>query len=207
MRLSLRVSLSFKVVSIAPSPSILSLLFLFLAELKDNIGPLLFMVYINDLSTALGDPAFLFADEMKMVFPRSQSSHIISYLSPAWAWAVELDLSIKPNCWEPPTPFLRHFPRQTLIIKCPPSLTSEVWGFLLKRHSPRQCAAVRLPIQPDGCYSWSSKKTLSSINFTHVVGQSNLPYLPAFVAVRNGQIVGRTYEAKEEKMQENLWKT
>ncbi len=32
------------------------------------IGPLLFLLYINDLPAALGDSAFLFADDVKMVF-------------------------------------------------------------------------------------------------------------------------------------------
>ncbi len=31
------------------------------------IGPLLFVLYINDLPAALGDSAFLFADDVKMV--------------------------------------------------------------------------------------------------------------------------------------------
>ncbi len=35
------------------------------------IGPLLFLLYINDLPAALGDSAFLFADDVKMVYPRS----------------------------------------------------------------------------------------------------------------------------------------
>ncbi len=36
------------------------------------IGPLLFLFYINDLPAVLGDSAFLFADDVKMVYPRSQ---------------------------------------------------------------------------------------------------------------------------------------
>ncbi len=32
------------------------------------IGPLLFLLYINDLDTALGDSAFLFVDDVTMVF-------------------------------------------------------------------------------------------------------------------------------------------
>ncbi len=36
------------------------------------ISPLLFLLYINDLPAALGDSAFLFGDDVKMVYPRSQ---------------------------------------------------------------------------------------------------------------------------------------
>ncbi len=53
---------------------------------------LFFLLYINDLSGALGESAFRFADDMKMVFPGSQSSRLLSYLS--FGWAVEWDLPI-----------------------------------------------------------------------------------------------------------------
>ncbi len=51
------------------------------------IGPLPFLLYINNLLTALGDSAVLFADDVKMVFPRSQSRRLLSSLSTTWAWA------------------------------------------------------------------------------------------------------------------------
>ncbi len=47
--------------------------------------------------TALGDSAFFFADDVKMVYLRSQSSHLLSSLSSAWAWAKKWDLPINPN--------------------------------------------------------------------------------------------------------------
>ncbi len=53
------------------------------------IAPLLFLLYINDLPAALGDCAFLFADDVIIVFPRSQSSHLLYSLSSAWVWAWE----------------------------------------------------------------------------------------------------------------------
>ncbi len=40
------------------------------------IGPLLFLLYINDLSAARGNSAFLF-----------DASRLLSSLSSAWAWA------------------------------------------------------------------------------------------------------------------------
>ncbi len=61
------------------------------------IGPLLFLLYINDHPAALGDSAFLFADDVKMVYPRSQSSRHLSLLSSTWAWAEKWDLPINPN--------------------------------------------------------------------------------------------------------------
>ncbi len=61
------------------------------------IGPLIFLLYINDLPAALGDSAFLFADDVKMVFPRSQSSRLLSSLSSTWASAGKLDLPANPN--------------------------------------------------------------------------------------------------------------
>ncbi len=61
------------------------------------IGELLFLLYINVLLATLGDYASLFADDVKMVFPRSQSSRLLSSLSSAWTWAEEWDLPISHN--------------------------------------------------------------------------------------------------------------
>ncbi len=61
------------------------------------IGPLLFLLYINDLSAALDDATFLFADDVKMVFPRPQSSQLLSSLSSTWAWAGKWDIPTNPN--------------------------------------------------------------------------------------------------------------
>ncbi len=61
------------------------------------IGPLLFLLYMNDLPAAIGDSALIFADDVKMVYPRSQSSRLLSSLSSAWAWADKWDLPINPN--------------------------------------------------------------------------------------------------------------
>ncbi len=43
------------------------------------------------------DSAFLFADDVTMVYPRSQSSRLLSSLSSAWAWAEKWDLPINHN--------------------------------------------------------------------------------------------------------------
>ncbi len=62
-----------------------------------DIGPLVFLLYINDLPAALGDSAFLFADDVKMVYTQSQYSRLLSPLSSTWAWAEKWDLPINPN--------------------------------------------------------------------------------------------------------------
>ncbi len=51
------------------------------------IGPLLCLLYINDLPAALDDSAFLFADDVKMAYPLSQSSRLLTSFSSAWAWS------------------------------------------------------------------------------------------------------------------------
>ncbi len=45
--------------------------------------PLLFLLYRNNLPAALGGSAFLFTDDVKMVFSRSQSSRLLSSISSA----------------------------------------------------------------------------------------------------------------------------
>ncbi len=61
------------------------------------IGPLLFLLYVNDLPVAPGDSPFLFVDDVKMVYPRSQSSRLLTSRSSAWAREGKLDLPINPN--------------------------------------------------------------------------------------------------------------
>ncbi len=94
------------------------------------IGPLLFLLYINDLSAAIGDSAFLFADDVKMVYPRSQSSRLLSSLSSAWAWTEKGTYQSTPtNVHASPSGtslhFLRRSPQQTPTTEFPRSPTSE----------------------------------------------------------------------------------
>ncbi len=49
------------------------------------IVPLLFLFCLNDLPVTLGESDFLFADNVKMVFPRPQSSRLLLCLPLAWA--------------------------------------------------------------------------------------------------------------------------
>ncbi len=80
------------------------------------------------------------------VFPRSQSSRLLSSLSSSWTWAGGWDLPVKPNKCSLRTflTFLDLSLRQTLTTKFP-----------LTRPSPRQCTAERLRIQQGDCFSWS----------------------------------------------------
>ncbi len=88
------------------------------------IGPLLFLLYINDLPVAPGDSAFIFADDVKMLYPRSQSSRLLSSLSSAWTYQ-----STPTNVHASPSGtslhFLRRSPQQTPTTKFPRSPTSE----------------------------------------------------------------------------------
>ncbi len=50
------------------------------------IGPLLFLLFVNDLPDALETMTLLFADDFKMVTQRSQSVNLHSSLAAAWDW-------------------------------------------------------------------------------------------------------------------------
>ncbi len=50
------------------------------------IGPLLFLLFVNDLPDALEILTLLFADDVKMVTRRSQSMNLRSSLTAAWDW-------------------------------------------------------------------------------------------------------------------------
>ncbi len=95
-------------------------------------------LYVN-LPAPLSDSAFLFVDDVKMVFPLSQSSQRLSSFSSAWTWAGKWDLSVNPNktaLLGTSHPFLRIFLRQTPIIKSPRLPTSETWRLPLTQLSP-----------------------------------------------------------------------
>ncbi len=48
------------------------------------IGPLLFLLFVNDLPDALETMTLLFADDVKMLTWRSQSMNLHSSLTAAW---------------------------------------------------------------------------------------------------------------------------
>ncbi len=57
------------------------------------IGPLLFLIFVNDLPEVLETLTLLFADNVKMVSRRSR----ISSLTAAWEWSNKWDLPINPT--------------------------------------------------------------------------------------------------------------
>ncbi len=50
------------------------------------IGPLLFLLFVNDLPDVLVTLTLLFADDVKMLTRRSQSMNLHSSLTGAWDW-------------------------------------------------------------------------------------------------------------------------
>ncbi len=61
------------------------------------IGPLLFCVFVNDLSDALETLALLFTDDVKMVTPLTQKMNLRSSLIAAWDWSQVSNLPINPS--------------------------------------------------------------------------------------------------------------
>ncbi len=61
------------------------------------IGPLLFLLFVNDLPDVLETMTLLFADDVKMVTRRSQSKNLHSSLTAAWNWSKKWDLPINPT--------------------------------------------------------------------------------------------------------------
>ncbi len=61
------------------------------------IGPLLFPLFVNDLTDILETLTLLFADDVKMVTRWSQSMNLRSSLTAAWVWSKKWDLPINPT--------------------------------------------------------------------------------------------------------------
>ncbi len=61
------------------------------------IGPLLFLLFVNDLPDVLETLTLLFADDVKMVTRRSQSMNLRSSRTAAWHWSKKWNLPINPT--------------------------------------------------------------------------------------------------------------
>ncbi len=61
------------------------------------IGPLLFLLFVNDLPDVLETMTLLVADDVKMVTRRSQSMNIHSSVTAAWDWSKKWDLPNNPT--------------------------------------------------------------------------------------------------------------
>ncbi len=73
------------------------------------IGPLLFLLFVSDLQSVITVLMLLFADDVRMMSPRSQSGLLQSSLYNVRKWSVNWDLPINPTkCnyitigWVPP---------------------------------------------------------------------------------------------------------
>ncbi len=58
------------------------------------IGPLLFLLFVNDVVNLT---TLLFADDVKMVSPSSQSDLLQSSLYNVWIWSVTFDIPFYPT--------------------------------------------------------------------------------------------------------------
>ncbi len=58
------------------------------------IDPILFLLFVNDLGDALEALTLLYADDVKMVTPRTQNMNLHSALISAWDWSKKWDLPI-----------------------------------------------------------------------------------------------------------------
>ncbi len=67
------------------------------------IGPLLYLLFVNDLPDVLEALTLLFADDNKMITRRSQSMNLHSSLTAAWDWSKKWDLPINPIKCKYPT--------------------------------------------------------------------------------------------------------
>ncbi len=61
------------------------------------IGPLLFLLFVNDHPDVLETMTLVFADDVKMVTRRSQGMNLHSSLTAAWDWSKKWDLPINPT--------------------------------------------------------------------------------------------------------------
>ncbi len=61
------------------------------------MGPLLFLVFVNDLPNLLQGKVLLFADDVKIISPLSQYNNTELSLRSAWDWSVTWDLPLNPS--------------------------------------------------------------------------------------------------------------
>ncbi len=61
------------------------------------IGPLLFLLFVNDLPGALEALTLPFADDAKSVTSRAQNINLESSLITVWSWLKKWDLLINPD--------------------------------------------------------------------------------------------------------------
>ncbi len=105
------------------------------------IGPLIFLLCMNDLRAALGDSAFLFEDGTIPIKPPSLLPFFRLGLGGGMGPTNQPKFVFMPHCREPSSPFFVFF---LPTIKSRRSPTSETRGFPLTVLSPSQCTAGRI---------------------------------------------------------------
>ncbi len=63
---------------------------------RSVISPRIFLFFVNDLPSVINVTALIFADDVKMVSPRSQSDLLKGFLYNVWNWLVNWDVPINP---------------------------------------------------------------------------------------------------------------
>ncbi len=61
------------------------------------LGPLLFLLFVNDLPDLLEGKILLFADDVKIISPRSQYENTELSLRTAWDCSVKWDIPLNPE--------------------------------------------------------------------------------------------------------------
>ncbi len=107
------------------------------------IGPLLFLLFVNDLPSIINVTTLLFADDVKMVSPRLQNDLLQGSLFNVWNRSVNWGLPINPTKCNYIT-IVRAIPyrSQTLL---------KTWAFSWTVPSHQPSIAKRLPPKQDGC--------------------------------------------------------
>ncbi len=58
------------------------------------LGPILFLIYVNDLPNLLQEKVLLFADDVKLIFQRSHSQTLQNDLMKAYEWSKDWNLPL-----------------------------------------------------------------------------------------------------------------
>ncbi len=61
------------------------------------LGPLSLLLFVNGLSDLLEGKILLFADDVKIISPRSQYDNTEFSLRTAWYWSVKWELPLNPD--------------------------------------------------------------------------------------------------------------
>ncbi len=61
------------------------------------LGPILFVIYVNDLTDNLTIDHLLHANDVKLIAPRKQSDALISFLVASSKWSEDCELILNPS--------------------------------------------------------------------------------------------------------------